>query len=195
MKLVFLQRVMEVTTDGADAARQPTDTQYWFITFFQGDRGTAGWPQLSGGRQQRHKQDLNILAGSGSTQLASLCRNSERNRKTKMKTSGWTSKQRGVCSLLEEQPGPLSAWKTEAITIKCWFVDSSCAEGSRSGRFVSRHCSSQMLDGAKEHCVTACVRSASPNEETVWCLENPSHVKKNGRRTISQIPKAADPPC
>lgn len=28
VKLVFLQRVMEVTTDGADAARQPTDTQY-----------------------------------------------------------------------------------------------------------------------------------------------------------------------
>lgn len=70
---------MEVTTDGADVARQPTDTQYWFITFFQGDRGTAEWPQLSRGRQQRHKQDLNILAGSGSTQLASLCRNSERN--------------------------------------------------------------------------------------------------------------------
>lgn len=28
VKLVFLQRVIEVTTDGADAARQPTDTQY-----------------------------------------------------------------------------------------------------------------------------------------------------------------------
>lgn len=28
VKLVFLQTVKEVTTDGADAARQPTDTQY-----------------------------------------------------------------------------------------------------------------------------------------------------------------------
>lgn len=28
VKLVFLQRVIEVTTDGADVARQPTDTQY-----------------------------------------------------------------------------------------------------------------------------------------------------------------------
>lgn len=67
VKLVFLQRVMEVTTDGADAARQPTDTQYWFITFFKGDRGTAEWPQLSGGGQYRYKQDLNILTGSGLT--------------------------------------------------------------------------------------------------------------------------------
>lgn len=51
VKLVFLQGVMEVTTDGADAAGQPTDTQYWFITFFKGDRGKAEWPQLSGGGQ------------------------------------------------------------------------------------------------------------------------------------------------
>lgn len=28
VKLVFLQTVKEVTTDGADAARRPTDTQY-----------------------------------------------------------------------------------------------------------------------------------------------------------------------
>lgn len=28
VKLVFLKSVKEVTTDGADAARQPTDTQY-----------------------------------------------------------------------------------------------------------------------------------------------------------------------
>lgn len=28
VKLGFLQRVKEVTTDGADAARQPTDIQY-----------------------------------------------------------------------------------------------------------------------------------------------------------------------
>lgn len=28
VKLVFLQRVKEVTTDGADAVRQPTDIQY-----------------------------------------------------------------------------------------------------------------------------------------------------------------------
>lgn len=28
VKLGFLQRVREVTTDGADAARQPTDIQY-----------------------------------------------------------------------------------------------------------------------------------------------------------------------
>lgn len=41
VKLVFLQRVKEVTTDGADAARQPTDIQYWFITFFKGDRGSC----------------------------------------------------------------------------------------------------------------------------------------------------------
>lgn len=71
VKLVFLQSVMEVTTDGADAARQATDTQYWFITFFKGDRGTAEWLQLSGG-QYRYKQDLNILTGSGLTEMASL---------------------------------------------------------------------------------------------------------------------------
>lgn len=43
VKLVFLQRVKEVTTDRADAARQPTDIQYWFITFF-----TAKEAQLNG---------------------------------------------------------------------------------------------------------------------------------------------------
>lgn len=69
---VFLQRVMEVTTDGADAARQPTDTQYWFIPFFQSDRGAAEWLQLSGGGQGRYKQDLNILTGSGLTEMVSL---------------------------------------------------------------------------------------------------------------------------
>lgn len=42
VKLVFLQRVKEVTTDGADAARQPTDIQYWFIAFFARDKGTTG---------------------------------------------------------------------------------------------------------------------------------------------------------
>lgn len=43
---------------------------------------------------------------------------------------------------------PYVLTKAEVITTICWFVDSSCAEGSRSGRFVSCHCSSQMLDGA-----------------------------------------------
>lgn len=33
VKLVFLQWVKEVTTDGADVARQPTDIQYWFTAF------------------------------------------------------------------------------------------------------------------------------------------------------------------
>ena len=47
VKLVFLQRVKEVTTDRADRARQPTDTQYWFITFFICDRGTSEQQQLS----------------------------------------------------------------------------------------------------------------------------------------------------
>lgn len=43
VKLVFLQRVREVTTDGADAAQQPTAIQYWFTTFF-----TAKEAQLNG---------------------------------------------------------------------------------------------------------------------------------------------------
>lgn len=45
---------------------------------------------------------------------------------------------------------PYVLTKAEVITTICWFVDSSCAEGSRSGRFVSCHCSSQMLDGAND---------------------------------------------
>lgn len=52
VKLVFLQTVKEVTTDGADAARRPTDTQYWFIAFFQGDKGATGRRQLSDGRME-----------------------------------------------------------------------------------------------------------------------------------------------
>lgn len=50
VKLVFLQRVKEVTTDRADAARQPTDIQYWFTTFFKADGGTTERLQLSDGR-------------------------------------------------------------------------------------------------------------------------------------------------
>lgn len=50
VKLVFLQWVKEVTTDGADVVRQPTDIQYWFMTFLTGDRGTTERLQLSSGR-------------------------------------------------------------------------------------------------------------------------------------------------
>lgn len=60
VKLVFLQRVKEVTTDGADAARQPTDIQYWFIAFFSRDKGTTGRRQLSGGEWHQCERDLNI---------------------------------------------------------------------------------------------------------------------------------------
>lgn len=50
VKLVFLQGVKEVTTDGADVARQSPDIQYWFMTFLTGDGGTTERQQLSGGR-------------------------------------------------------------------------------------------------------------------------------------------------
>ncbi len=53
VKLVFLQRVKEVTTDRADAARQPTDIQYWFIMFYEGV--TTERLQLSDG--ESYKQD------------------------------------------------------------------------------------------------------------------------------------------
>lgn len=40
--------------------------------------------------------------------------------------------------------------KAEVITTIRWVLDASCAEGSRSGCFVSCHSSSQMPDGAND---------------------------------------------
>lgn len=97
---------------------------------------------------QAEQRDLNILAGSGLTETASLCCNAGQNTHAHTNHHREHPLWRRRATARLRSLSFVSVSKTETITAKTLLFASSLARGSRSGRSGSRRCSSRMLYGA-----------------------------------------------
>lgn len=156
-----------------------TDRPHWFMTFFRGDGGTAGWLQLSSGG-----------LGAGFKPLSRIrppicCKKARKHHGERLLREAKASHSTAPLIVSVKDGSDYNK------TLLCWlFLHARKQKWSLcfAPLFIAK------ARWWKWHCITVRVQPASPNEETRLVLRKPVTREENSRRgTISEICEAADP--